>query len=300
MNKSIAWSEFNREAYYEMGTDFNISLKIDDERIMLKKGLNLGKNQSITVEKILTLWTGTCYKMSVNHTGVADRMVFTLHFDTSLGKEDTPKPEIYLTSEANAYGILGITWLDGNELKFPLKGYDIDFKIKAIKHIYQDQHSNCTNRSYKSCISKVIYNTTLDCPRKCLPLTVPEPAKYWIPYCQDIEDFKCMKDKLHEILYKSARDICHTNCTTLEYSGKLAYKVDQRVGDVPKKIGWTYIFDSQSMEVHEEFLVCGPLELIGYVGGTLGLFIGFSFTEVVNIFIDTIGITYIKLFDVKH
>ena len=301
INKSINWSTFNRKAHYNLGRDFTISVS---DTVLDKKFNQVIKDETeliVEVDKLLTLWTGTCFKISINLTkGEIERLSFVLKFSLSLSKKDTPTPEIYLTSEANAYGILGITWLDGNELKFPIEGHHTNLKIKATKHIFLDDHSNCTTRSFNSCITKTIYdNVPFNCSRTCLPITVPEKPKYFIPTCQDIEEFKCMRSKVHEILYHSSKERCHTNCTTFEYTGKITYKVDQRVGDVPKVIEWTYFFESKNIEVHEEYLVTGPSELIGYVGGTLGLFIGFSFTEVVNIIIDTIDITYKKLFDVK-
>ena len=39
-------------------------------------------------------------------------------------------------------------------------------------------------------------------------------------------------------------------------------------------------------EIHREYLVYDPLDFIGTVGGTLGLFVGFSFYDFLAIFID--------------
>ena len=39
-------------------------------------------------------------------------------------------------------------------------------------------------------------------------------------------------------------------------------------------------------EVHQEYYIYGPLEFIGTVGGTLGLFIGFSFYDFIVAIID--------------
>ena len=49
-----------------------------------------------------------------------------------------------------------------------------------------------------------------------------------------------------------------------------------------------YNIDSNGIEVHTEYLVYGINELIGSIGGTLGLFIGFSFIDLLRQFINTI------------
>ena len=49
-----------------------------------------------------------------------------------------------------------------------------------------------------------------------------------------------------------------------------------------------YNIDSNGIEVHTEYLVYGINELIGSIGGTLGLFIGFSFIDLLSRLINTI------------
>ena len=39
-------------------------------------------------------------------------------------------------------------------------------------------------------------------------------------------------------------------------------------------------------EIHREYLVYDPLDFIGTVGGTLGLFVGFSFYDFLSMIID--------------
>ena len=49
----------------------------------------------------------------------------------------------------------------------------------------------------------------------------------------------------------------------------------------PKLVYWFYNFQSKQIEVHREYLLIDDTELIGYIGGTLGLFVGFSFRDVI-------------------
>ena len=42
------------------------------------------------------------------------------------------------------------------------------------------------------------------------------------------------------------------------------------------------MFDSDMFNVYEEYLVYDAIDMIGSVGGTLGMFIGFSMTGVIS------------------
>ena len=90
-----------------------------------------------------------------------------------------------------------------------------------------------------------------------------------------------MNKEILEIL-----DKCPRACTTFQYSGTAAtipgYANNSRI------IGLAYWFNSENeMEVFEEYLIYEITGVIGSIGGTLGLFVGFSFldlsTKLINI-----------------
>ena len=70
---------------------------------------------------------------------------------------------------------------------------------------------------------------------------------------------------------------CTKHCKLTEYTGELSahYNFDN-----DGWITWEYIFDNELIEVYEEYLMYDIIGLIGTVGGTMGLFIGFSFFDV--------------------
>ena len=49
---------------------------------------------------------------------------------------------------------------------------------------------------------------------------------------------------------------------------------------------WQNTLIKGQREVHQEYYIYGPLEFIGTVGGTLGLFVGFSFYDFIAVVID--------------
>ena len=67
----------------------------------------------------------------------------------------------------------------------------------------------------------------------------------------------------------------------MEYHGRLSFEMDDTKlrNDFRE---WRYVFMADTIEVNEEYLVYDFSGLVGSIGGTFGLFIGFSFREVAN------------------
>ena len=76
------------------------------------------------VEELMTIWNGMCLKLKFEYFSLDLRPSFYLSFSKSLSLDDIPVPEVYLTSEENAYGILNYGWANGEELKIELEGVE--------------------------------------------------------------------------------------------------------------------------------------------------------------------------------
>ena len=84
---------------------------------------------------------------------------------------------------------------------------------------------------------------------------------------------------------------CKPSCTLLQYSGMVDAIRPRKHGN-PEKwnlYAFTYEFSEHKGKVFEEYLIYDGMGMIGSVGGTLGMFIGFSMDGVV-----TWAIGYIK------
>ena len=65
-----------------------------------------------------------CLKIKFEYFSLDLNPIFHLSFSQSLSLDEVPMPEIYLTSEENAYGILNYGWANGEELKIDLEGVE--------------------------------------------------------------------------------------------------------------------------------------------------------------------------------
>ena len=73
-------------------------------------------------------------------------------------------------------------------------------------------------------------------------------------------------------------------CTILQYSGEVEFDVDMS-GFNPLLYGTHQVYlgynfaPPRTITIHEEYLIYDTIGLIGSIGGTLGMFIGFSFSS---------------------
>ena len=67
-------------------------------------------------------------------------------------------------------------------------------------------------------------------------------------------------------------------CEQGHYFGKVSKTYDAFPNDYNNSLSaWVISFSSRNIVVEKETLAFGVIEIIGSVGGTLGLFVGFSF-----------------------
>ena len=76
-------------------------------------------------------------------------------------------------------------------------------------------------------------------------------------------------------------------CTYLEYSKEETWT--GKISDFSNgTLGIAYIFTPELVAVYDEYLIYNEVSMIASVGGTLGMCIGFSFTNVVSCIINFI------------
>ena len=59
-----------------------------------------------------------------------------------------------------------------------------------------------------------------------------------------------------------------------------------RVDYSKEYIIWTYTFPSKQGKLHEEYLLYDGAGILGVIGGTLGIFVGWSFRDITSLVFD--------------
>ena len=95
--------------------------------------------------------------------------------------------------------------------------------------------------------------------------------------CADMTNFLDSMFVFSDFLYE-CQTKCEKHCSEITYSGKVSWIIrSSRSYD----LSWENKFASDKVEIHEEYVLMDLTGVVGGIGGTLGLFIGFSFRDIV-------------------
>ena len=267
--------------YGQHGQDgkFLLFLKEHESSYVLKS--------EVILEKIATVYFGNCYKVtSKSDSFVKHYTSFTLYFNQSILNDDLPNLKVYFTSEKNSYGVVGNVWIDG-KVKYSLinAGESKIIDLKSKQHNYLDSNTKCGHESMYECVSRVLIpKWEGSSGNKCSPVSLPSS----LPICKDESKKMEFMINFYNVL-SSNEGNCQKLCTTLGFSGEESQpeKLWLNNGSI---IGFGYRFptSSDTVTVYSEYLIYDTVSMIGAVGGTLGMCIGFSFTGLITCLINYI------------
>ena len=190
---------------------------------------------------------------------------------------------ISFTSEENVYGIFNQEWLDGQAFDQTVQlGHRVDVILKPQEYKYLDDDSQCAHETFfEQWIKHLESVSYTHCLKYCAPHSFLVSDKLFICPWADFDDTQqrlCVWWAFAET-YKDAKSTFKRPCHILEYQGKETY--DRK--DQEYQFILTYRFAPPYMTTeHQEHLLFDVIGLIGNVGGTLGMCIGFSFIGMVS------------------
>ena len=125
-----------------------------------------------------------------------------------------------------------------------------------------------------------------------------------MPFCEEYDDDVCSLQSLHEFggssFLMNYLSLCPKSCSALEYTGSVDYEASKGIIYSRPSKNTTYFSlvvrykPPGTKFVYEEYLIVDFYGMVGVVGGTLGLFVGFSFFNVITFFIELIKRMYKK------
>ena len=263
--------------------------------------LEEGKNSNIpgeivNLEKLITMFMGNCYKISsvvTKEYTIKDLTYILLHFNTLITKNDLPSLNVYLTSEDNAYGILFNRWVNGKVVRSHIeKGMMKETELKQEKFSFLPKNSKCTDEAYFNCISRHLAAELNGTSSNCGLVSYPG-----LPIC-NIKKTDEEEKEFFDIAKKVLKQCPDKLCNTVEYSAsEIFYEEFSSINSHNRgiaglyenpniTIGFRYKFSRNATTVYEEYLVYDSISMIGSVGGTLGMCIGFSFTGLISLLIN--------------
>ena len=264
---NTTWLKKLETMSYMMDKDFSIKILTKEESLI---NLKVGKNKRFVVEPVVTIIKGICYKMEpkfkVTNQYIPD-LTFQIQF--KMTDEDSNRPShfvMYFTSPDATLNIATEVWpqyLPGT-VKFPSNSS----RYSVINYDRTIQYNFKTGvRNSSECIAKVSEESQCKC--------------YYtssLPVCEDFECLwrrnkvwqKCLLQK-HPVAYLP-KLIEHT-----------AYDNNVSTAGV-----FTIVSTTDIKQIIDEIDIITLSGLIGSIGGSLGMFFGFSLTPYLSFLIEKI------------
>ena len=267
------------------GKDFSISkYKTYDEYLNNETKhqniLVLGKNDfpEVFLTQVQSAFLGNCFQMQSTSSVIDTKFykVITIDF---VEEELNTDAIFYFTSKNNKNGVLMSYWTDGDALVIQLnKKTYMEHGIAEEYYLYQESlNVKCQNKdtSFYDCFIPHLSKTNFSkCPKKCLPFSLKSNATNDLPLCKpNSEEHKCAKSYSYKMLQTTqSEEICKRSCQINQYVG---YKTFESLSET-STLAYYFLMPPEAVE-QNEYLVYDIIGMISAVGGTLGLFIGFSF-----------------------
>ena len=213
---------------------------------------------------------GNCYKLSYKFKNPYNYKFsdFLVYFNQSIPWRDLPKLNAFFTSEKNAYGIALRVWKNGKVAKVEV---DKSFRriVDLIPEKFTYMETKCSYESFYECFSRLIKNSNAS---TSVPGSLPS-----LPICKmtNLHPFWKFWDKV------SKNGQCPKICHTLQYYLETSNPFKKTENNVTFQLGFRI---NSNTILHEEYLIYDVTSMIGSVGGTFGMCIGFSFTGILSSF----------------
>ena len=298
----LAYIEYNHpELTLEFGKDFNLTYQSIDSwekqldghnltrgfnklenglQIEVLDLLNNKQSGSASDGRASVLSTYHNFKITPISFFPGMKLGYALIFDfgsTSGFEELVSQTGLTLTSEDNAWCNTGSDYMDGGVVRQFGKPGEINFvEIAAEKYKYLQDQKKCRIRPFNKIVAEKISTRIYDeCSQPCRP-------NDWyckfgfaldnLTICQSSIELECFNNVKMEAKEETPTE----PCTKIQYKtfGARGLNLNKN------QVFFSMVFQNPpKVTVKEEYLIYDGLAVIGGIGGTLGICVGFSFNE---------------------
>ena len=309
---NVSWTDFGEELKsIELGKDILIS--IGNEAVIENRTVTYSSGYQLTLTKFWTeaLWNNMmpCIKFTSrgnekDMSNFGDEIGITIEFM----KRTPEKILLSVTTETNSYGWTRDRWMDGKTdvIQVDLNRI-VDLKINEVVE-YQYLSSLCSQDSYFECLAERFANFDLNAfleradqeairgcsfERICSPVSLPFRNQS-IPICAYWNERRC-QNKILDNLKTDQHKHCKKTCNVKEFKVKIEdYGAHTRYNGSRFNCNFESSKATKELRtmnpfktINREYYVISWMSLFGNVGGTLGIFIGFSFLSTTEWFAST-------------
>ena len=286
-------------SYFPTGTRFEKNLSIGENYFSLP-GDN--KTEVVSLESFESLYSSKkkyrdfriihSTPIKFNPKGLAGANFKVYHTLRNSGEANSWENSHILftfTSIKNSPGVKKI-WKDGKPLHLILsKNTYTRIDMEAEQYNFLEQKGDCQQESFYECIVSELESSDdfERCSKKCIPIVFSNLGKnYSTPFCKNDsgnEQYCAIKIVQQLMSRHDVESNCEKSCSRLQYLGQIFRTQPLNASGNSNTIyEIVYRIPNKNMYVSEEYLIYDEINVIGSVGGTLGMFIGFSMTGVVS------------------
>ena len=248
---------------YKHEIDFNIRLEV------LKNGSKVPEEIEFGIQKIVTT-RGLCHLIKYNVNVSTNDDMIRLSYSSKVPDYDTPEyAKILLSSPNGWYGIVLDDWpfYDPTILKIPFE--KLQAKRWTAKVSQTDYQYMTGTNNFEECLLEQIKRNSV-CKTKCYPLVFNFLPNFTL--CSP-DEISCMHNLL--TIQRKYRYECLQAKKIIQY--KASFNPTFNLNSNESDFLFVFFFDKGTKDIKEEVLIVTTASFIGSVGGSLGLFLGFSF-----------------------
>ena len=313
LNDKKTMKEIISEASFRMNEDYKIAITtyqppLYDDSTYMNVGENTfisnGNEFSINVAEVFSIQKGMCYTIKSNlYLSAKYSYILSVILGDNIQSQEPIQMEVTLASDDDALGIMFGLW--GNiadawtlpNIQFNNKTTMIDLKETIKKRIL---NCNKDGTPYQECVSVGFASgvNSSDCHSKCKPMITKAYFDTLIgkgeklPDCDNLENERCMI----RVIEKFSEHIghCESQCVVKDYSGEAQLSDFENPMNLEdgKRADLFILSSTRTRKWIQEYEIYDTAGMIGTVGGSLGLFLGFSFY---GVFSDSLEILLKKI-----
>ncbi len=293
--------EHFRNVSYILGVDFELTIR---NKMNTYDTYNLTKGQytiengvKVQVYETYTFYSGIVYTVQIEKSMDLknDLYIFKIIFRDTVFDEDVPREfQWYLTDESKRHGFIFNMWSGTKPFSFrtEIGQYAMVYYEQSDWFMEKTGRRTCIeydepDESLLKCKARVAAetlrkkcNTTCFAPLSKTLLTIDDKPGNASQECANKKDRDCMSEPPWQLGSDDAH--CHEPCKWHEYQGTIiAQKIFEK-----RSTMLAFGLASDEVDEYREYVLFDFPNFIGAFGGSLGLFIGFSYFDFASMTVD--------------
>ena len=258
----------------------------------------------IVLRKIPTLFTGTCYLIYLDSKGENEFPAFFIGVNSDIKLEDMPRQfTIYFTTKDDWHGVITENWAGYQyplKIDTPYQNFPLELTISPLSRDHYHSLESKTNMNqngkdpcFKSSEILEILKTE-NCTKLCIPIILSALLdKSEIKVCSNFVNHNCAIWEIQKYAIAKQR-ACMKPGIGKYYKGLGNFREGfpilspelshEKIRN--KTLMFLWFKNSETVDISEEKLVYDSKDLLAWLGGAHGIFIGYSFFDLSKLIID--------------